>query len=67
MLYKVTWEDRMMSEGARGMLLELLEERFGPVPDEVRDRVEKIRSLERLNRLARKVLTAKSLKSLRLG
>lgn len=67
MLYRVTWEDKMMGEGARRVLLEVLEERFGPVPDDVRQRVERIRSMERLARLARKAVTAKSLKSLRLG
>jgi len=67
MLYKVTWADKMMGEGARQVLLGLLETRFGPIPDEVRVRLEKIRSVDRLTRLAQKALTAKSLKSLRLG
>ena len=71
LLYKVSWADKMRLEGeekgARRVLLTLLERRFGPVPEEVRSRVESIRSFERLSRLAEKVLTAKSLKGLRLG
>jgi hypothetical protein len=67
MLYKVTWADKMMGEGARQMLFYLLEDRFGSIPEEVRARVEKIRSLERLNRLARKAYTVESIQDLRLG
>lgn len=66
-----TWTDRVEIEGERkGMrrvLLDLLQERFGPIPDEVRQRVEKIRSEDRLTRLTRRVLTARSLKGMRLG
>jgi len=67
MLYIETWSDRMKAEGARQVVLSLLEQRFGVVPAEVRTRVEKIRSLDRLTRLAQKAVTAKSFKSLRLG
>jgi hypothetical protein len=71
MLYRLSWKDEMILEGeergARRVLLSLLEKRFGTLPEEVRSRVEKIRSVDRLSRLAEKVLTAKSLKSLRLG
>jgi hypothetical protein len=66
-----TWTDRLLVEGktqgARSFLLHLLEQRFGPIPDDVRQRVEKIRSLERLTRLGSRVLTARSLKEMRLG
>lgn len=67
LLYKVSWADKMMGEGARRVLLSILEERFGPVSDDVLGRVEKIWSVDRLSTLARKAMTAKSLKSLRLG
>lgn len=71
MLYRMTWADKMILEGvgrgARQVLLGVLEQRFGPLSDEVRDRVEKIRSADRLTRLAQRAMTAKSLKSLRLG
>jgi hypothetical protein len=67
LLFRMSWADTMMGEGARQVVLGVLEQRFGPVPDEIRQRVEKIRSVDRLTRLAQKVLTAKSLKSLRLG
>lgn len=67
----ITWTDRILFEGerqgARLVLLGVLEKRFGPLPDKVRQRVEKIRSVERLTVLAQKAVTAKSLKSLRLG
>lgn len=66
-----TWTDRIEIEGekrgARKVLLHQLEQRFGPIPDDVRQRVEKIRSLDRLTRLASRVLTARSLKGMRLG
>src|SRR5258708_3625219 len=66
-----TWTDRVEIEGEkkgmRRILLDLLQERFGAVPDDVRQRVEKIRSEDRLSRLAKKVLTARSLKEMRLG
>jgi len=59
-----------LREGLRAMqemLLSLLEQRFGPLPEATRERVEAISSLERLTRLGRRVLTARSLASLRLG
>lgn len=66
-----TWTDRVEIEGEkkgmRRVLLDLLQERFGPIPDDIRQRVEKIRSEDRLTRLTRKVLTARSLKGMRLG
>jgi hypothetical protein len=67
LLYIETWEDRIEARGARKVVLGLLEERFGAVPEEVRQRLDRIRSVDRLTRLAHKALTAKSLKSLRLG
>jgi len=66
-----TWTDRVGIEGEkkgmRRVLLALLQARFGALPDDVRQRVEKIRSEDRLSRLATKVLTARSLKAMRLG
>ena len=71
MLYRLSWKDEMILEGERrgirGVLCDQLEERFGPVPEEIRSRIQSIESVDRLKRLARKVPTAKSLKSLRLG
>ena len=51
----------------REVLLSLLEQRFGPLSEETRERVESISSLERLGRLGRRVLTVRSLAALRLG
>lgn len=51
----------------RPLLLELLGERFGPLPEHVRSHVEAIDSVERLTRLARLALTAKSLEEIGLG
>jgi hypothetical protein len=66
-----TWTDRLLVEGEkqgmRRLLLDILQERFGPVSDDVRQRIEKIRSEDHLSRLAKKVLTARSLKEMRLG
>jgi hypothetical protein len=72
-----TWSERIRQEGVqqgletglqamRTMLLTLLDQRFGPLPEETRARVEAITSLSRLSRLGEKVLTARSLAALRL-
>lgn len=56
-------------EGVRSLqqvLLRLLEQRFGPLPDRVHDQVEAIVSLRRLTRLAERGLTVGSLRELRL-
>ena len=70
LLYKVSWADKMMLEGERRgireVLAEELEDRFGPVPEEIRNRIESIQSVDRLKRLIRKARTAKSLRGLRL-
>jgi predicted transposase YdaD len=56
-----------MAKGMQKVLLSLLEQRFGPLPEETRTRVEAIASLDRLTRLSERVLTARSLASLRLS
>ncbi len=48
-------------EGMRKLLLHLLAQRFGPLPESVRSEVEGITSSRRLTSLASKVLTARSL------
>jgi predicted transposase YdaD len=50
----------------RKVLLNLLEQRFGPLSEETRSQVEAISSLERLTRLSERVLTVRSLAALRL-
>ncbi|HEX3556436.1 MAG TPA: Rpn family recombination-promoting nuclease/putative transposase [Thermoanaerobaculia bacterium] len=54
-------------EGMRRLLLQLLDQRFGPLPRRVRQRVEEISSLEVLSELARRVLQAGSLQEMGLG
>ncbi len=76
-----TWSERLKAEGMeegmqrgeqkglralRKVLLNLLEQRFGPLSEETRGQVEAISSLERLTRLSERVLTARSLAALRL-
>jgi hypothetical protein len=51
----------------RRVLLAQMTERFGPLPEEVRSRVEQIASIPRLERLARRVVSAGSLKDMRIG
>jgi hypothetical protein len=61
--------DEGLQEGLRALrkvLLHLLDQRFGPLPEETREQVEAISSLERLTRLSERVLTARSLAALRL-
>jgi len=58
-----------LQEGARSLqqvLLRLLDQRFGPLPESVHRQVEAINSLRRLTRLAEQVLTAGSIRELRL-
>jgi Putative transposase, YhgA-like len=77
----MTWAEKLEAKGLekgmqRGMLqgiralrrvlLSLLEQRFGALPEETRQRVEAISSVERLTRLNQRALTARSLASLRL-
>ena len=72
----MTWEERMMAkgreeglqvgreegeqQGTRQLVLELLGERFGAVPDRIRRKVDEIESVDRLRFLAKKVLKAQS-------
>jgi hypothetical protein len=67
MLFKLSWADKMQGQAVQSTVLSILETRFGAVPEEVRTRIQKIYSLDRLNRLACKAATARTLKSLRLG
>ena len=77
----LTWSERLEAKGMeKGMekglnkglralkrvLLRLLEQRFGPLPEETRDRVEAISSMDRLTRLSERALTVRSLAALRL-
>jgi hypothetical protein len=70
----MTWSERLRAEGARegerralqGVLLRLLEKRFGPVPQKALKKVERLRSVPRLNDLVERVLTASSLEDLGL-
>jgi uncharacterized protein DUF4351/putative YhgA-like transposase len=56
-----------MQGGARQLLLHQLGKRFGPLPDNVRRRVEAITSLDRLTELAERVLSARSLEEMGLA
>jgi predicted transposase YdaD len=53
--------------GARQLLLHQLGKRFGPLPENVRRRVETITSLDRLTELAERVLSARSLEEMGLA
>ena len=74
-LAEMSWGDRLraegqrqgMEQGARKVLLRLLGQRFGRLPVTVRRRIEEIDSVDRLIRLAEKVLTARSLDDLGLA
>ena len=72
----MTWSERIeekgrregqkagKQEGMRELLLHLLAQRFGPLPEVIRSQVEAITSTRRLTSLAGKVLTARSLRDL---
>lgn len=53
-------------QAMRRVLLGLLEQRFGPLPETTCQKVEAISSLDRLTRLSERALTARSLAALRL-
>jgi hypothetical protein len=74
----IRWQETARQEGlqegeARAMhamrrvLLAQMTERFGPLPEEVRSRVEQITSIPRLEKLTRRVLSAGSLKDMGIG
>ncbi len=60
----LTWSERMMADGMRQMLLHMMDQRFGPLPEQIRTKVEGIWSATRLTRLADKLLVAGSLEEL---
>lgn len=64
----MTWSERMMAQGrvdgVRQVLLRQMNQRFGPLPERVRQKVEGIASMPRLNRLADRLLVAGSLEEL---
>jgi hypothetical protein len=79
---QLMWSERMERRGFRKgvsagrkegqrlalqrIILRVLEQRFGPVPDTLRQQVEEIDSLQRLTRLFNRALAAASLRELRL-
>ena len=82
MAMEMTWADRMMHKGRiqgraeeraeavenlRGVVLHQLAQRFGPLPERVRRRVERLRTLRSLRRIAEQVLEARSLRDLGLS
>jgi hypothetical protein len=55
-----------VEQGARQMLLRQLGVRFGPLSDDVKQRVKAISSFERLNQIAEQLLVARSLEEMDL-
>lgn len=64
---KMTWSETQRFEGASQLLLHQLAKRFGPLPEKVRKQVEAITSFDKLNKLAERVLSARSLEELGLA
>jgi|GEM_PF-2869852 hypothetical protein len=68
---KMTWSETQRAEGRtqgfHQILLLLLAEKFGPLPEKVRQQIEAINSPNRLNKLAVRVLSAHSLEELGLA
>jgi len=58
------WQRKVRADSMREILLQLLERRFGPLPEEKRRRLEAINSHTRLKRLADQILTAQSLQEM---
>lgn len=68
---KMTWSEAQQAvgraQGVHQVLLLLLAKKFGPLPEKVRQQVEAISSLDRLNKLAERVLSARSLEEMGLA
>ncbi|HKH46149.1 MAG TPA: hypothetical protein VKM72_15920 [Thermoanaerobaculia bacterium] len=60
----LTWSERMIADGMRQIVLHQMDQRFGPLPEPIRKKVEGIYSATRLTRLADKLLIAGSLEEL---
>ncbi len=64
----MTWSERIETEGRyqgmRQIVLHLLAQKFGPLPEGVGEKLQSISSPKRLTRLAERVLTARSLREL---
>jgi hypothetical protein len=52
--------------GTRQTVLRLIERRFGPVPEAVRERIESLSSMAELEKVADRILTAGSLREMGL-
>jgi len=74
---KTTWADRMREEGIelgmrqgidtlKRVLLSQLSQRFGPLPESFRKRVQSINSMEPLTRIAEEILVARSLDEVKI-
>ncbi|MFQ6041466.1 MAG: DUF4351 domain-containing protein [Candidatus Poribacteria bacterium] len=61
-----TYFDKLERRGMRKILTRQLQAKFGPLPQEVADRVNKIESEDELQKIAEKVVTASSLAELGL-
>jgi len=62
----VKWREQIVRETRRDTILEQMTVRFGRLPEEVRSQVEQITSEKELERLSRKILSAKSLEDMRI-
>jgi len=63
----LTWAEKMEMKGMRQVVFLLLAQKFGPLSEEVSGKLEAISSPRRLERLANKILVAKSLDEMGLG
>jgi hypothetical protein len=63
----LTWAEKMELKGMRQVVCRLLAQRFGPLSEEVSRKLEAISSFRKLERLADKILVAKSLDEMGLG
>ncbi len=71
----IKWRDQIVQETRkeerletrREVLREQMTQRFGPLPEKVRRHLDEITSLKELEKLTRRILTAKSLEGMRLG
>lgn len=63
----LTWAEKMELKGMRQVLGHQLAQKFGPISEEVAGKLEAITSFRKLERLANKILVARSLDEMGLG
>lgn len=63
---ELTWADRMRGEGARRVLVSMMTERFGELPEDFRQRLEQIEAPWNVEKIAKQLLDGRELDQIEL-